>query len=207
MVELPKRKYNRLEGYDYNLNGAYFVTVCAKDRQDLFAKYDVGANSVRPQINNNDDDECFGKLVDSPNIKLSDIGHIIDKSINNIEQIYEDVFIDKYIIMPDHVHIIIVFDRDTNEKDGRTIVGAIIDRPNSGEHCSPLHYPKLSRIIKQWKGVVTKKVGFPIWQKSFYDHIIRNEEDYHMIINYIENNPLKLEMVRNEPFGKIEPLK
>ena len=79
-----------------------------------------------------------------------------------------------------------------------SFVGAISDRPNSGEHCSPLHYPKLSRIIKQWKGVVTKKVGFPIWQKSFYDHIIRHEEDYHMVVGYIENNPKKLEMYIEE---------
>jgi len=196
MTEMPKRIYNRLEGYDYSLNGAYFVTVCAKDRQDLFAKYNVGAATCRPQ--NNNDDVRYGKRVDSPNIKLSDIGHLIDISINNIPQIYEGVFVDKYIIMPDHVHMIIVFDRDTNEIDGRTIVGAITDRPqnNSGEHCSPLHlhYPALSRIIKQLKGVVTKKAGFPVWQKSFFDHIIRHEEDYYMVVGYIENNPKKLEM-------------
>ena len=177
MTELPKRKYNRLEGYDYSLNGAYFVTVCAKDRQDLFAKYDVGAATCRPQ--NNNDDECYGKRVDNPNIELSDIGHLIDIPINNIPKIYQGVFIDKYIIMPDHVHMIIVFDRDTNEKDGRQVAAPTTT---------------LQTIIQHMKRDVSKRCRQTVWQKSFFDHIIRHEEDYYMIIGYIENNPKKLEM-------------
>ncbi|MBQ8842381.1 MAG: hypothetical protein IJZ65_07120, partial [Ruminiclostridium sp.] len=68
------------------------------------------------------------------------------------------------------------------------------DTAEAGDHRSPLHLikkPTLSRIIQQFKGSVTKQIGFPIWQKSFHDHIIRNEQDYNAIRRYIYENPEK----------------
>ena len=85
-----------------------------------------------------------------------------------ISEKYEKVSVDKYVIMPNHIHLIIVM------QNGRTQFS-----------------PTVSRIIKQFKGKVTKQVGFCIWQKSFYDHIIRDENDYLRIWEYIENNPYK----------------
>ena len=67
-----------------------------------------------------------------------------------------------------------------------------------GELCSPASTPTISRVIKQFKGSITKQVGRPIWQKSFYDHGIRNQQDYHEIWQYIENNPLKY-LLKNAP--------
>ena len=72
--------------------------------------------------------------------------------------------------MPNHIHIILFIKND----DGRA-----------------MHAPTVSKIIQQMKGAVTKKVGFPIWQKIFYDHIIRNEHDYQEIWKYIDDNTLK----------------
>jgi len=104
--------------------------------------------------------------------KLTQIGKIVDNAIKEIPNNYKDIFIDIYAIMPNHIHLIIRIDGD-----GRTMFA-----------------PTISRIIKQLKGVVTKQIGKPIWQKSFYEHIIRNEADYSEIWQYIENNPLKWEL-------------
>ena len=73
--------------------------------------------------------------------------------------------------MPNHIHMII-----TNTNNERTQFA-----------------PTISRIIKQMKGIITKEIGYSIWQKSFHDHIIRNEKEYNLIAEYIENNPIKWE--------------
>ena len=83
------------------------------------------------------------------------------------------VHLDKYVIMPNHLHLII---RLSASKDGRPQVA-----------------PTLSRVIQQFKGAVTKAVGLPLWQKSFHDHIIRSEADYLRVWQYIDTNPLKWE--------------
>lgn len=82
---------------------------------------------------------------------------------------YENTCIDHYVIMPNHIHFII--------KIG-----------NTGQ---PAAAPTLSRIVNQFKGYVTKQTGNSIWQKGFYDHVIRDEDDYLTKANYIENNPAK----------------
>ena len=90
--------------------------------------------------------------------------------------IYDSVRVDKYCIMPDHIHFILYIDTD---ETGRTQFA-----------------PTISRVTKQFKGSITKQVGRPIWQKSFYDHGIRNQQDYKEIGEYIENNPLKYALNR-----------
>ncbi len=151
-MELPKRKKIRLEGYDYSTCGAYFVTICVADRNALL--WNVGANCVRPH---------------EPS--LSNIGETIDNEILKLNTIYDNVFVDKYCIMPDHIHMIIFIMPD---ETGRTQFA-----------------PAVSRIIKQFKGSITKQIGFSIWQKSFNDRIIRNEYGYHEVWQYIDQNPLK----------------
>ena len=157
MCRMPKRKQNRLQEYDYNSNGAYFITICTKDKKHLFWKenINVGANCVRPY-----------------EYQLSSVGITVNEEIKNINNVYGNIVrIDKYVVMPNHIHMIIVID-DYNS--GRTQFA-----------------PTVSRIIKQFKGSVTKKIGSSIWQRSFYDHIIRDENDYLRIWDYIDTNPLK----------------
>ena len=119
--------------------------------------------------------KILGSIVGANCVRpcLSAYGNIIENEISNIENSYENVKIIKHIIMPNHIHMIITID---SEDSGRTQFA-----------------PTLSRIIKQFKGSVTKQIGFSIWQKSFHDHIIRNEKDYLRIWQYIEENPLKWE--------------
>lgn len=153
-MDLPKRKNIRLNDYNYSSNGAYFITICTKNKENLLWK-NVGANCVRP--------------LDQ--LPLSKIGIVVENEIHKLNTIYENIKADKYQIMPNHIHLIIFIYEDSN---GRTQFA-----------------PTISRIIKQFKGSITKQIGFSIWQKSFYDRIIRNEKEYQEVWNYIHNNPLK----------------
>ena len=167
-MDLPKRKNIRLNDYNYSSNGAYFITICTKNKENLLWK-NVGANCVRP--------------LDQ--LQLSKIGIVIENEIYKLNTVYENIKVDKYQIMPNHIHLIIFIYEDSN---GRTQFA-----------------PTISRIIKQFKGSITKQIGFSIWQKSFYDRIIRNEKEYQSVWNYIHNNPLKyLEVYpcRNETIKK-----
>ena len=87
---LPKRKPTRLKGYDYSTAGAYFITICVKNRKELLSKIIVGDDAL---------------IV--PKNQISNYGSICDKYINNINNKYENVTVDKYVIMPNHIHLII----------------------------------------------------------------------------------------------------
>lgn len=153
MDNLPKRKTIRVEDYDYASPGAYFITICTLNRDNLFWR------------------GCRGDLRSPANLSLSDIGKIVDNELQKLSSVYSAVKVDKYCIMPDHVHLIISISAD---ECGRPQVA-----------------PTISRIIQQFKGSVSKQAGRAIWQKSFYDHGIRNRRDYDEIWEYINNNPLK----------------
>lgn len=149
--ELPKRKANRLKDFDYSTDGAYFVTICVKNRECIFGEI-VGEG-----------------LCALPQNILTPIGSEIEKSIEYINANYDNVLIDKYVVMPNHVHLIVILN---------SISGG---RGN----------PPLQNIIGQFKSFTTKQYGKQLWQRSYHDHIIRNENDYLNIWEYINNNTLK----------------
>ncbi len=153
-MELQKRKPNRLKNFDYSSAGAYFVTVCTKDRRCILGKV-VGEDIILPKYS----------------VELSSYGTVVKNAIENISVHYNGITVDKYIIMPNHVHIILMF-----ENDGRLIAS-----------------PTLSTVIGQMKRYASKEAGISLWQRSFHDHIIRNEEDYLKIWDYIEYNACKWE--------------
>ena len=109
-------------------------------------------------------------------MQLSEIGHIVECEINRLQTIYDSVDVDSFVTMPNHVHMIILI-----ESGGRTQFGESGGRTQFA--------PTVSRIIKQWKGVITKQIGFSPWQKSYHDRIIRNEKEYGLIAEYIKRNP------------------
>ena len=158
MGELPARKRIRLENYDYSTPGAYFITVCTVNREKLFWN-GVGADIIRPK-----------------NLPLSEIGRIVEQAIKQIPSHYTNVSVDKYCIMPDHVHLLLRIESD--------IGGRIISAPT---------IPTVVGSMKRW---VSKQVGRPIWQKSFFDHGIRTQQDYDETWEYIDNNPLKYTLKR-----------
>ena len=149
MNDLPKRKSIRIKSPP----GAYFITVCTANREKIF--WSNGR----------------GELCSPADVILSDIGIIVNNEVQKLNTIYDAVCIDKYCIMPDHIHMILTINADA---DGWTQFA-----------------PTLSRVVKQFKGAITKQIGRSIWQKSFYEHAIRNQSDYDEIWVYIENNPLK----------------
>ena len=102
---------------------------------------------------------------------LSEYGNIVETAIKNIPLKYTSVSVDRYVIMPNHIHLLLQIHIDENVR--------------------AMPAPTVSTVIQQMKGYVTKQIGFPVWQKLFYDHIIRNGNDYREIWEYIENNPLK----------------
>lgn len=152
MTIRPVRKPNRLAGYDYSRNGAYFVTMCTCGRAESLGTV-VGATAP-------------GR----PHVELTALGKCVDETIKIAS--HGDVNIDKYVVMPNHVHLIVVISSGVGNR-GR----------------SPLQH-----VVRNIKSFVTKWAGFPVWQKSFHDHIIRNEQDYLRIAEYIDNNPSQWEL-------------
>ena len=159
---LPVRKQNRLELYDYSSYGAYFITICTLNKECLFwAKGQP--NFVGEDI-----------ILPPENVNLTALGEIVAESIQAIPEYYPNIEVLDYVIMPNHVHLIL-FIPDTC---GRMI-------------SSPTNKGSIVTAIGQMKRYVSKKVGFPIWQKSFHDHIIRSREDYEQIAKYIYENPIR----------------
>ncbi len=149
--KLPKRKPNRLKGFDYSSAGSYFITVCIADKKKILW-HDTDVNKIDPN-----------------NLPLSDTGKIVEEAIIQIPVYYPDMVVDTYCIMPDHIHLLITVHSHM-----------------------PEHKSNKNRVItavtsmKRW---VSRQVGNPIWQKSFYDHCIRNRQDYLETYNYIYMNP------------------
>ena len=154
-MEFPKRKQNRLTEYDYSQPNAYFITICTKNKEKLFWE-DVGASIARPN-----------------NVLLSHYGKIVEESILKIPNIYPMISVDNYVVMPNHIHLLLQIHTDDS---GRAMLA-----------------PTISKVVQQMKGYVTKQLGVSVWQKLFHDHVIRGETDYLEIWNYIAGNPSKWE--------------
>ena len=154
--DFPKRKDIRLQNYDYSSNGLYFVTICTEEKKPILSQV-VG-----------DDAHIVPKKV-----VLKPYGVIAEKYINNINTTYKNISVENYIIMPNHIHILV-----------------FIDNFNNGTMwaSSPT---KLGTVVRSLKTMVTKEVGFSIWQRSYYDEIIRDEKHFQSVWNYIEYNALK----------------
>ena len=157
------RRSIRMKKYDYASNGAYFVTVCSKNRENFFG------------------DVQQGEMV------LNSFGTIIQSVWEKLPQRFPEIELDEFVIMPNHIHGIIA------------IVGAGFPRPNliqiAGEETSPLRKPALGHIIAYLKYISAKRVnelrglaGWPIWQRNYYERIVRSDRELNSIRQYIRNN-------------------
>lgn len=163
--QLPNRKPLRLASYDYSTAGAYFITFCTHNRKNQLS-------------------HIVGAIHESPESHLTAWGRIVDETIRHLPA-HLNVTVDQYVIMPNHVHLIAMI---TEEAELRAI------------HESPL----------QGRSIISKMVGYikmnaskaihlnygsvSVWQRGYYDHVIRNEQDYGMIAKYIQENPLRWEL-------------
>ncbi|MDD6188415.1 MAG: transposase [Clostridiales bacterium] len=147
-MELPKRKKHRLPDFDYSSENYYFVTICTYAKKCLFGK--AG--------------------------KLNALGRLAEQVLITVPQHRKGVKIDKYVIMPNHVHAIIVIgcDPEIKLKEG---------------------FPSLSTIVGSYKSAVSREIHrlkpeLTVWQESFHEHVIRNDHDYRNIWLYIDQNPI-----------------
>ncbi len=158
-MEMPQRRPNRIENYDYSQCGAYFVTVCTQERKKILSKISVGTPVPG----------CPKK----PCPELLWHGEIADKFIRQMDSFYKHLSVDKYVIMPDHVHFLITI------HDGH---------PGRGV---PTRTSAIARFVGTFKRFCNKEYGKNIWQSRYYDHVVRNQQDYNEVWEYIENNPAK----------------
>ncbi len=170
-------KSTRLPDYDYSSNGAYYVTICTKNR------------------------ECvLGEIINGKTV-LSEIGKIVEYEWKQTCEIRKNVELDEYIIMPDHLHGILFIETVTRnvETPRRGVSTMHIPNPHHNPEWKP---NSLGSIICQFKSICTKQIraiGFHdfAWQTRFHEHIIRDEKELNIKRRYIINNPLKWEFDRN----------
>lgn len=154
MSSLPERKPLRLKEWDYSGAGYYFVTVCTKDKRCLLSNVGRG-------------------FPDAPEVELTEYGKLVKESLAFLDSHSENVKVDKYIIMPNHIHLIL-------QVGGSGASG----KPRPTEASIPKFMSSLKRFTN-------RKAGQDLWQTSYYDHIIRDDSDYHRIWQYIDTNPAK----------------
>jgi len=154
--ERHHRRSIRLQGYDYAQAGAYFVTLCAQGRAHLFGRVMRGE------------------------VELSDIGRIVAEEWERTLAVRPNVELDAYVVMPDHIHGIVVITYCDE--------GAV-----PAEASSALRSPArtIAPIVRGFKGAVVRRVGRPIWQRDYHEHIIRNEAALGRIRSYIVANPAR----------------
>ena len=171
--EIHHRRSIRLREYDYSQAGAYFVTICTWQK------------------------ECLLGDVVNGEMRLNEFGGIVDREWHKTPRIRKEIELDSFVVMPNHIHGIIIINDTGNDKRN---VGA------NGR--SPLRMkPKsLSSFIAGFKSIVTKTINqnrntpsMPLWQRNYFERVIRNENELHAIRQYIINNPLQWDMDENNP--------
>ena len=184
-----RRRSIRLKNYDYAQAGAYFVTLCTRDRACLFG--DVRDDKICLNADGQVADECWATIPD----------HV------------RGVSLDVWVVMPNHVHGIVVIDSTDH-------VGAPVGAPVGAQHAAPLQplqplqplphrgvpSGSLAAVVRSFKSAVTKRIndgrgtpGAAVWQRNYYDHIIRSEESLNRIRQYILDNPARWSFDRENP--------
>ncbi|MDO4862393.1 MAG: hypothetical protein Q3984_06960 [Eubacteriales bacterium] len=156
-LQLPQRKATRLKGYDYSSPGVYFITICTQNRKCMLSDLVVGEGLAPPET------------------RLSEIGRIAEEQILALEERFPSVSIDRYVVMPNHIHILLLL----REQAG----GA-----------SPS--PTVPQVIGTFKSITTRlsrayRAEGLVFQRSFHDHVVRGEADYREIWDYIDSNPAR----------------
>ena len=145
-----------MKNYDYSTTGVYFITICVEKRRKILSHI-VGEGSPLPQLTKH--------------------GEIVDRWINLITEKYPDVEIDYYMIMPNHIHLLLSLTNINGRGDPSPTVDAVIGW---------LKYNATKEINQS-----RKAAGEKVFQRSYYDHIVRNQKDYEECYKYIHENPLK----------------
>ena len=160
----------RLKHWDYSENGYYFLTICTKNK------------------------ECFFGTIENNAVQLSEIGRIVQDYWMKIPEYFPFTALDTFIVMPNHIHGIVIINNDPTRKDA---IHRVSETGGITKQNNPMFYESISRIVRWYKGRcafeinrVQKKIKFA-WQPRFYDHIIRDDESLEKISQYIIDNPAR----------------
>ena len=168
-VEKNNRRSIRLKGFDYDQQGYYFVTLCSVDREGIFGKI------------------CRDLMT------LNGLGKLVDVELRELKNRF-NVRLDEYVIMPNHIHVIFqIVGAHHDAPNKKKIGGGVTNCEDRAIRESPLqkHNKRslLSKIVGYFKASVSRKFGMQIWQRNYFDRIIRNEEELNRVRQYIKNNP------------------
>ena len=176
---MRNRKSNRLKGFDYSFAGYYFVTICVHHRMNLFGTI-VG-----------------GRMV------LNEWGQIAHNCWHEIPKIFLNVTLDTFVVMPNHVHGIIQIRRGLIHQTQTNDEGMINHAPTESWRLMQKHDISLGKIIRHFKAKTTKLIHNQnytfVWQRNYYDRIIRDERELNHIRQYIINNPIQWDTDVNNP--------
>ena len=169
--ELPKRKSTRLKNYDYSSSGVYFVTICTQDRKQILSEI----IRTRQSFTDTSENSAVGEGLAPPVyiVKLKPCGEIVKEQLQQVEQRFPNVSVKDYVIMPDHIHVILYLRKETGGASPSPTLDDVICAFKS----------LISRVCKQKHGIEK------IFQRSSADHIIRDREDYETRRKYIYENP------------------
>jgi len=169
------RRSLRLQEYDYSQPGAYFITICTHNRECL-----------------------FGEIVQGE-MKINEMGDLVRATWQQIAKRYPHTSVDAFVVMPNHIHGIIFIN-----------VGAIHESPLQKSETTRRRHMLLPKIIGYFKMNSAKKtnilratLGTPLWQRNYYEHVIRNETDLEEIREYSENNRAKWLEDKNHPANAV----
>ena len=162
--DFRERKRTRWEGFDYNSAGAYFITICTQNRRQILSTI-VGCDVLDAPIVGCD-------VLDAPKTVLLHHGAIADKYLQQLNDFYDYLEVDQYVIMPNHIHIMLI----------------VYDHQNVS---TAKQHSAMSRFVSTFKRFCNKEYGENIWQRGFMDHVIRNREDYQEHLKYIYENPAR----------------
>jgi putative transposase len=170
-----KNKYRipsaRLEKWNYEQNGAYFITICTQNKEHY-----------------------FGNVIDGI-MNLSEMGLVVQEQWLNIPNLFPFVSLDSFVIMPNHIHGILYIDKKHKDICHENPINSDeeINKGGITKDKNPMLNLNLSRIIRWFKGRTSyeiRKIHADFqWQPRFHDHIIKNHRTYKIIVNYINNNP------------------
>jgi putative transposase len=171
------RRSIRLRDYDYAQAGAYFITICVHDRRCL-----------------------FGDVVDGE-MRLNELGLIVTECWGDLPNHYPHIELDIFVVMPNHVHGIVIL------KDGLGVdVGAGLKPAPTNRHALPEIIRGLKTFSSRRINQQRKTPGLPVWQRNYYEHIIRNQDDLDHTRQYILDNPAKWPEDEENPQNITAPL-
>lgn len=164
---IHNRKSIRISNYDYSKEGMYFITICTQNRECILSEI-VGAGPVSAQKNKNN-------LA----LKLTQLGIMINQTYLNLEEEYNTIKLHNYIIMPNHIHAIIEICNRTDTGPAPTLADIICAYKTRTTYLC-------ARGVKLG---IYKPFNKRLWQRNYYEHVIRNEKELYKINEYIMNNP------------------